>query len=56
MLLFGRLPGFDPDHPNAVKRDGVWRNYGWPRFTAKVRPPVEGPSSRLGPEDEALPS
>lgn len=35
-LPVGRLPGFDPDHPNAVKQSGVWRNYDWPRLTANA--------------------
>jgi hypothetical protein len=36
-LPFGRLPGFDPDHPNALKQDGVWRNYDWPKLLANAK-------------------
>lgn len=36
-LPFGRLPGFDPGHPNALKQDGVWRNYDWPRLLANAK-------------------
>lgn len=36
-LPFGRLPGFDPDHPNAVKQEGVWRDYDWPKLLVNAR-------------------
>ncbi len=36
-LPFGRLPGFDPDHPNALKSDGVWRSYDWPKLLANAK-------------------
>ena len=36
-LPFGRLPGFDPDHPNALKQDGVWRNYDWPELLTNAK-------------------
>ena len=36
-LPFGRLPGFDPDHPNAVRQEGVWRSYDWPKLLGNAR-------------------
>jgi hypothetical protein len=36
-LPFGRLPGFNPDHPNSLKQDGVWRSYDWPRLLANAK-------------------
>ncbi|HEX5042485.1 MAG TPA: hypothetical protein VFV75_06240 [Candidatus Polarisedimenticolaceae bacterium] len=31
-LLFGRLPEFDQNHPNAVKLESGWTNYDWDRM------------------------
>lgn len=28
-FLFGKLAGFDEDHPNALERDGEWNSYDW---------------------------
>lgn len=28
-FLFGKLEGFDEDHPNALERDGEWNAYDW---------------------------
>ncbi len=31
-FLFGRIPGFDPDHPNAVRKGDTWEAYDWPQL------------------------
>jgi hypothetical protein len=27
--VFGRIEGFDPEHPNAIAQAGVWNSYDW---------------------------
>jgi hypothetical protein len=29
---FFRIPDFDEDHPNAVKQNGSWNSYDWPKL------------------------
>ena len=36
-FLFGRIDGFDDDHPNAVEQDGVWNTYDWATLEANAR-------------------
>jgi hypothetical protein len=35
-MLFGRLPGFDPKHPNRLKQDSGWNGYDWDRLQANA--------------------
>jgi len=35
--LFGRLKGFDSDHPNSLKQESGWNSYDWTRLQDNVR-------------------
>lgn len=36
-FLFGRIEGFDDDHPNAVEQNGTWNAYDWATLEANAR-------------------
>jgi hypothetical protein len=35
-FLFGRIRGFDADHPNAVEQNGGWNSYDWGKLVANA--------------------
>jgi hypothetical protein len=35
--IFGRLKGFDKDHPNSLEQDSVWNSYDWTTLQDNVR-------------------
>ena len=48
--LLGRLPGFNPEHPNAVQQGEQWNTYDWNRLIVNARelsePSTSGSSGR----------
>ncbi|MSS72516.1 MAG: hypothetical protein EXS64_13635 [Candidatus Latescibacteria bacterium] len=39
--MFHKIPDFDGDHPNAVKQDGSWNSYDWPRLFENAKKAAE---------------
>ncbi len=35
--LFGRLKGFDKDHPNSLEQESGWNNYDWDKLRVNAR-------------------
>lgn len=35
--IFGRISGFDPDHPNAIDQNGNWNSYDWNTLVANAQ-------------------
>jgi hypothetical protein len=36
-FLFGRLKGFNADHPNSLKQDAGWNSYDWDKLRVNAR-------------------
>lgn len=47
-FLFGRLRGFDSDHPNALSQpDGGWNSYDWEKLLANARDKAKTSQERV---------